>query len=242
MRFPPEANDPANAGLHHARNFLEPIKAAHPWISYSDLWTLAGVVALKAMGGPDVEWKPGRTDFVDDSKLPPQGRLPDGEQGTAAHLRSVFHRMGFTDQEIVALSGAHNLGRGHKDRSGFSGPWVNNPIRFANTYFKILKDYKWTEKKLDNGITQFIYVDPDLSAEEAAEEEPLMMMPTDMVLIKEPAFEKWVSIYAADHERFFADFANVFSRLLELGIKRDASGKIINTDTAKGGYIPKAKL
>ena len=34
-------------------------------------------------------------------------------------------RMGFNDQEIVALSGAHTLGRCHADRSGFVGPWTN---------------------------------------------------------------------------------------------------------------------
>ena len=31
----------------------------------------------------------------------------------APHLRDVFHRMGFSDQEIVALSGAHSLGFCH---------------------------------------------------------------------------------------------------------------------------------
>lgn len=31
-----------------------------------------------------------------------------------AHLRNVFYRMGFGDQEIVALSGAHTIGRAHK--------------------------------------------------------------------------------------------------------------------------------
>ena len=34
-------------------------------------------------------------------------------------------RMGFNDQEIVALCGAHTLGRCHSDRSGFLGPWTN---------------------------------------------------------------------------------------------------------------------
>ena len=116
MRYEAEGGDPANAGLQHARVFLEPVKAKHSWITYADLWTLAGVVAIKEMGGPDIEWKGGRTDYVDDSKLPPRGRLPDGAQG-AEHLRFVFYRMGFTDQEIVALSGAHNLGRCHSDRS-----------------------------------------------------------------------------------------------------------------------------
>lgn len=62
------------------------------------------------MGGPDIAWVGGRTDYTDDSKLPPRGRLPDGALG-AEHLRFIFYRMGFNDQEIVALSGAHNLGR-----------------------------------------------------------------------------------------------------------------------------------
>lgn len=39
MRFSTEATDPANAGLHVAREALEPIKAKYPWISYADLWT-----------------------------------------------------------------------------------------------------------------------------------------------------------------------------------------------------------
>ena len=36
---------------------------------------------------------------------------------TAAALRTVFNRMGFNDREIVALSGAHALGRCHADAS-----------------------------------------------------------------------------------------------------------------------------
>jgi cytochrome c peroxidase len=47
-------------------------------------------------------------------------RLPDGALG-ADHIREIFGRMGFSDQEIVALSGAHNMGRCHADRSGFDG-------------------------------------------------------------------------------------------------------------------------
>lgn len=39
-------------------------------------------------------------------------QLPDASQG-AEHLREVFYRMGFNDREIVALSGAHTLGRCH---------------------------------------------------------------------------------------------------------------------------------
>jgi cytochrome c peroxidase len=41
------------------RAFLEPIKQKHE-ISYSDLWTLAGCVAIEAMGGPKIPWRPGK--------------------------------------------------------------------------------------------------------------------------------------------------------------------------------------
>ena len=50
-RFRPEAEHSANAGLHIARELLEPVKKNHPWISYSDLWTLAGCVAVEELGG-----------------------------------------------------------------------------------------------------------------------------------------------------------------------------------------------
>jgi hypothetical protein len=40
MRFKPESEDGANAGLALAREALEPIKKQFPAISYADLWTL----------------------------------------------------------------------------------------------------------------------------------------------------------------------------------------------------------
>ena len=55
------------------------------------------------------------------------------------------------------------------------------------------------------------YVDP---------QNELMMLPTDMVLIKDPNFKKYVELYAKDKNAFFADFAAAFSKLLELGIVR----------------------
>ena len=228
MRYEAEGGDPANAGLQHARVFLEPVKAKHPWITYADLWTLAGVVAIKEMGGPEIPWQAGRTDFVDDSKLPPRGRLPDGAQG-ADHLRWIFNRMGFNDQEIVALSGAHNLGRCHADRSGFDGAWVNAPTRFSNTYYRLMISRSWKEKTLENGVRQFVHYDEDA-------EEELMMLPTDLALMADPTFKHWVEVYANDKEKFFEDFSKVFAKLVELGIQRDQDGKVTNSDNEKGGY------
>jgi peroxiredoxin len=238
MRYEAEGGDPANAGLQHARAFLEPVKKRHPWITYSDLWTLAGVISIREMGGPEIAWQSGRTDYVDDSKLPPRGRLPNATQGSD-HLRHIFYRMGFSDQEIVALSGAHNLGRGHMDRSGFDGPWVNNPIRFSNQYFKLLLNLKWEPKILPSGVKQYSYKDPDVPEGEKAE--PLMMLPTDMALLSDPEFVKWVRAYAEDKELFFDHFAQAFAKLMELGIRRDKGGNVTNTDNRLGGYISAPK-
>ena len=147
IRFPPERDWGGNKGLQLAVQLLDQVKRKHPGISYGDLYTLAGVVAVEEMGGPTIPWRPGRIDYFDGKKSPGQdNRLPDAAKG-AAHLRDVFYRMGFDDREIVALSGAHALGRCHTDRSGFEGPWTRAPTTFSNEYYKLLLSEKWTERK-----------------------------------------------------------------------------------------------
>jgi len=205
MRFAPEGDHGANAGLKVARDALEPVKAKFPWITYSDLWTLAGVCAIQEMHGPLIPWRPGRQD-KDIAACTPDGRLPDASKDQR-HLRDIFNRMGWNDQEIVALSGAHALGRCHTDRSGFSGPWTFSPTTFSNEYYKLLMNEKWQWKKW-NGPKQL----------EDKSTKTLMMLPTDMALIKDGTFRKWVETYAKDENKFFEDFSNVFSRLLELGV------------------------
>lgn len=205
MRFAPEANWGANAGLAVARDLLEPVKKKFPWISYSDLWTLGGAVAIEAMGGPHIPWRPGRSD-KDDKAVPlPDGRLPDASQDNK-HIRDIFYRMGFNDQEIVALSGAHTLGRCHTDRSGYDGPWTNAPTTFSNLYFVELTENKWHKRKWDGPLQ---YQDKSNT---------LMMLPTDMWLIWDKKFRTHVQEYAKDEEKFFRDFAAAFSKLLELGV------------------------
>jgi len=47
MRFEPESHHGANNGLHIARGLMEQVKKEFEWISYGDLWTLAGVAAIQ---------------------------------------------------------------------------------------------------------------------------------------------------------------------------------------------------
>nr|XP_007131705.1 hypothetical protein PHAVU_011G035000g [Phaseolus vulgaris]ESW03699.1 hypothetical protein PHAVU_011G035000g [Phaseolus vulgaris] len=105
IRTEEEYSHGSNNGLKKAIDFCEEVKAKHPKITYADLYQLAGVVAVEVTGGPTVDFVPGRKD----SKVSPkEGRLPDAKLGVP-HLRDIFHRMGLTDRDIVALSGGHTL-------------------------------------------------------------------------------------------------------------------------------------
>ena len=146
MRFEPELTDGANAGLDIMQNMLKSVKHKFPNLSTADVWTLAGAEAIKFTGGSEVPFNYGREDMSDNKTCPPNGRLPDASQG-AQHLRDVFYRMGFNDKEIVILSGAHTLGRCHRTRSGFDGPWTSNPLKFDNEYFKNLLNIDWKPRE-----------------------------------------------------------------------------------------------
>jgi cytochrome c peroxidase len=214
IRFKEELAHGANAGLAKAVSWLEPVHKKHPQVSFADLTTYAGCVAVEAMGGPKVTFRSGRVDAMDPSSVTPDGRLPEADKGnpmaTAASLRSVFGRMGFGDQEIVALSGAHALGRCHPENSGYVGPWQGAPTIFSNIYFILLakqekKEY-WTP---DSRVKQLQYQDPSGT---------LMMLPSDLVLVQDDKFRVYVDMYAKDKAKFYSDFAAAFQKLEELGI------------------------
>ena len=237
----------ANAGLDLPRKVLESVKEKHPEISYADLYTLAGVVAVEEAGGPKIPFRLGRTDADSGETSPKECGLPDADKGsfknTTQHVRDVFYRMGFSDREIVALLGAHavsyyiiyhlhyslhvykkysqqfslQLGRCHTDRSGYWGPWTFAENTFSNEYFRLLIEERWSPKMSRNGKP---WDGPDQFEDSSGK---LMMLPSDMVLIQDPKFKKVVEIYAKDEDAFFKDFASAFSKLLELGVDLPAA-------------------
>ena len=225
MRFAPESTDGANAGLSIARDILLQVKAKNPEVSLADIYTFAGKVAIEVSGGPTIPFKFGRTDDADGAKAVANGRLPDAALG-AQHLRDVFYRMGFNDRDIVCLSGAHTLGSCHTNRSGFDGPWTFNPQTFDNSSFTLLLSEKWVERKWD-GPKQ--YTDDKTKS--------LMMLPTDLALIKDEKFLPYVKKYAKDQALFFKDFAETFGKLLELGVpEKKAEEKATDAQKASATF------
>lgn len=205
MRFRPECAYGGNNGLEVPRNALEPLKKKYPQISYADLWVLAAYVAIEYMGGPAIPFNWGRVDAKDGSVCGPDGRLPDGAQ-TQNHVRSVFTRLGFNDQETVALIGAHTCGECHLQYSGFVGPWTHDKYGFDNSFFTALLDEDW---EVNPSVQQMQMRDHSTKN--------LMMLPADMALVLDPKYKKYVDIYAKDNERFNKDFAAAYQKLTELG-------------------------
>ncbi|KAI3886258.1 hypothetical protein MKX03_007978 [Papaver bracteatum] len=193
IRHDDELNHGANNGLNIAIEICEEVKKKHPRITYADLYQLAGVVAVKVAGGPTIDFVPGRQDSSESDE---EGRLPDGKKDLQ-HLKDVFYRMGLSDQDIVALSGGHTLGRAHKERSGFDGQWTKEPLKFDNSYFVELL------RKEDNG--------------------GLLKLPTDKALLNDPNFHRYVELYANDENAFFKDYAASHKKLSELGFTPKSS-------------------
>lgn len=261
MRFAPESEDGANAGLGIERDILKPVKEAFPDESIADIWALAGASAIEFLGGPEIDVKLGRTDATSGAACPVVGRLPDASQG-AQHLRDVFHRMGFNDEEIVALSGAHTLGSCHKTRSGFDGPWTRHPLKFDNTYFKNLLELTWRPRKWSGPmqceeeahtvptLTHCIPLCPASNAVyrplarhcvhcryEDEQTGQLMMLPTDLALTTDSKFKPTVQKFAKDEQAFKVAFKHAYEKLLSLGCPAKCM-----PDAAGAAPVPPSKV
>ncbi|CAI8598298.1 unnamed protein product [Vicia faba] len=217
LRFEAELKHGANAGLVNALKLLQPIKDKYSGVTYADLFQLAGATAVEEAGGPKIPMKYGRVDTTGPGQCPEEGRLPDaGPPSPADHLREVFYRMGLDDKEIVALSGAHTLGRSRPDRSGWGKPetkytkdgpgapggqsWTAQWLKFDNSYFKDIKEKR---------------------------DEDLLVLPTDAALFEDPSFKVFAEKYAEDQEAFFKDYAEAHAKLSNLGAKFDPPEGIV---------------
>jgi L-ascorbate peroxidase len=188
IRHRPEMGHDSNKGLAFANSKIEAQKQLFPNVGYADLIQAGGYAAVEFCGGLPMPFRFGRVDAPEDKCTPP-GRLPDATQGTR-HIRDIFYRMGFNDQEIVALSGGHTIGRAYKENSGFDGPWTENSPHFDNAYFKELT---------------------------RPQRPHLLRLPTDSALLTDSGLKFWVEKYAIDNHLFLEDYVKAHVKLSELG-------------------------
>ena len=241
IRFAPEINHGANAGLINGVKLIQThIKEKHPLISYADLYQMASSRAIEYTGGgPSLGIRYGRQDVDSPDGCQKEGNLPDGEadpdtgnyggtSGTAStedktpggHLRKVFYRMGMNDEEIVALSGAHSLGRAYHDRSGLGAEQTkftdgSSTQKFADG--KVAPYHaggsSWTEQFFVFDNSYFIVLDDDTSDPE------LLKMSSDKAVFKDDDFRPYAEKFRDNKESFFESYVKAHNKLSELGSK-----------------------
>eukprot|EP00514_Thraustochytrium_sp_LLF1b_P007496 CAMPEP_0184534156 /NCGR_PEP_ID=MMETSP0198_2-20121128/15173_1 /TAXON_ID=1112570 /ORGANISM="Thraustochytrium sp., Strain LLF1b" /LENGTH=294 /DNA_ID=CAMNT_0026927047 /DNA_START=83 /DNA_END=967 /DNA_ORIENTATION=+ len=222
IRFDEELGHGANAGLIKARGYIEQFKNKYPILSYADLIQMASAEAVSLAGGPTIAMRYGRKDA---ESCPAEGNLPGagapfaGNVDAAQHLRDVFHRMGFNDKDIVALSGAHTVGRAFAERSGTTPcgygskgtGYTSNENHIArpdgHPGLGMLGGQSWTKSWLTFNNDYF----------KQPADKDLLVLETDNIIRTDPGFKPYFSKYAESQDAFFQDYADAHRRLSELG-------------------------
>merc|ERR1719464_64043 len=238
IRFDPEINHSANAGLAGAVKLLEPVKKAYPDVSYADIFQMASARSIEMAGGPKIDMKYGRVDATSPEQCSPEGNLPDAEAGpegkfggpggtrstedSAAewHLRKVFYRMGLGDEEIVALSGAHTFGRAYADRSRLGAA----KTKFTDGAPSKLSDGSSTDKYTTGGspwVENWLVFDNSYftTINDASTDDELLKLTSDKILFKDPEFRPYAEKFAESKDAFFESYAKSHKALSELGSK-----------------------
>jgi L-ascorbate peroxidase len=117
-----------NSAMTTCVDLLGRTKETYPSLSWADLVALGGAAAVEICGGPTIRIGLGRVDAADPA---PEHRLPTSDAGPT-QLRALFTRLGLGPRELVALSGAHTLGRAG------GRPFTRDPFTFSNLYFRTL--------------------------------------------------------------------------------------------------------
>jgi len=214
-----------NRGISRPLQVVEDIHSNIAGLSFADCIALAGAEAVEYAGGPSIRIRLGRTDATKgDSKKRIRILRSDTDRSIvdttlpsagldSVGLRLYFGALGLSEEQFVALCGAHDLGR-HVTLLGMPKrclktltrecleaapvliPFVaEDPDRFSNKYFKQL--IKWNDKKVKLGEVAFI--------------------PTDVDLVVDRGLRKYVTKFARDKKAFYSSFKSAYQIIVDAG-------------------------
>jgi len=146
----------ANTGLNFIKAILAPVYTKYEaYLTRADFWAIVGNAAVKASvpaaNAPlTVAFKYGRSDVACDScTLAVADRLPN-ENLSTDHVRDVFiTRMKFTQKEVVALMGAHSMGKMEPHNTGYAGKWDRTFAQLDNLYYDQILNKPWERFTVD---------------------------------------------------------------------------------------------
>lgn len=193
-------------------------------LSLADAIALTGASAVEFAGGPRIPIRLGRQDaaqadgrrlrrpmMAETPRSNVTSTMPDAGLDSDGLRLYLGTRLGLKEEEIVALSGIHGLGR-HVTLLGMSKsclknltrtcleeapqslPFVTSSVdRFSNDYFRYL--LLWNQRKIQLGDVAFI--------------------PTDVDLVVDEGFRQHVERFAENEKAFARTFVRAFQKLVD---------------------------
>ncbi|KAI9152939.1 hypothetical protein LWI28_003303 [Acer negundo] len=194
-------------------------------VSCADILAVATRDLVTMVGGPYYNVVLGRKDGRISKASTVDGNLPKPTM-PMSQILEIFKNRNFTEQEMVALSGAHTIGFSHCKE--FSSSIYNdtnhyNP-RFAQGLQRACGDYQknptlsvfndiMTPNKFDNLYYQNL-------------PKGLGLLESDHGLNSDLRTQRFVDMYARDQNLFFRDFARAMEKLGVYGVKTGRRGEI----------------
>lgn len=213
---------------------LETVKKQFDELSWADLITLAGQVALEEAGVTDMlPFCGGRVDAVEGDKGSEYvGLRADLEGDYLANVVQVKRGQqlqGLTNQEFVALQ-ARPRGAARQAALGFNGTFSKDVSKVDNNYFLNLLKNDWTETVSAGGKKQFVSSTlPDV-----------VMMPADIVIKFDAQYASVAVEFANDNDDFLKSFAAGWTKLAVADRFKDGPAGNVCAVPGGGGDTPGA--
>lgn len=196
------------------------------------------------IGDFPLHWFGRKTCFNDDILGGPHRDLCHGTAGTQTIQTFFQNEFGFTDHQIVAIMGAHSVGRMRRQNTGNTGTWDLTPTRLDSGYFLevtfMAPDYRLVE--IDNsdivGMPNTFQWE-GIANEGEDDEARITMMNSDLALVmnvndvgevdceflddngiacsRDTPFAPFMREFADDTELFLNDFRDVLNLLIDHG-------------------------
>lgn len=229
---------PQNAGLRQsALDLIESIRdkvhlACGPTVSCADITNLATRVAVVQSGMPGYNVTLGRLDSLEPASAAQVAALP-GPDLVVSELVDSFASRGLDTTDLVALSGAHTIGktscRSLKKRWGENADFVDLLHSFCARY---------PEHKVDldvispNDFDNQYYINLQRG---------VGVLNSDMALVRDdPYIRNLVNGFARDQGWFFSQFSNSMSKLANLPPKLQGNDGEIRFSCSKRNNGPMA--
>ncbi|KAK3227526.1 hypothetical protein Dsin_007388 [Dipteronia sinensis] len=194
-------------------------------VSCADILAVATRDLVTMVGGPYYNVVLGRKDGRVSKASTVDGNLPKPTM-PMSQILEIFKKRNFTEQEMVALSGAHTIGFSHckefsssiyNDTNHYNPRFVQGLQRACGDYQKnptlsVFNDIM-TPNKFDNVYYQNL-------------PKGLGLLESDHGLSSDLRTQRFVDMYARDQNLFFRDFARAMEKLGVYGVKTGRRGEI----------------